>query len=260
MNQQDMAEANTLELKTYFQELLDEESEHGDIGATGFKVVYDQLMDSQKDKLREVSGEKFDSLCESGSIISIGIPYKDPTIDYINDKQKGDPDYQLWNEYAKEYHRIYQVLNRMSVAIASRFNGIPLKSTIGGIIGEIDHVHDYFPMVISHRVVAENSGIGWRGKNQLVIHEKFSCAIRFSSVIISIPVMHGEKMESKCGDCTACEDACGFIRFREKLPDYRESCRRYILFLKSKGIEKSICGKCIKACYRSSKFRMRFSL
>ena len=76
MNQQDMAEAITLELKTYFQELLDEESEHGDIGATSFKVVHDQLMDSQKDKLREVSGEKFDSLCESGSIISIGIQYR----------------------------------------------------------------------------------------------------------------------------------------------------------------------------------------
>ncbi len=260
MNQQEIAEVNTLKLKTYFHELLNKENEQGDIGTTSFKVVYDELMDSQKEKLRDVAEAQFDSLYESGSIICIGVPYRNPVIDYINDKQNGDPDYRLWNEYAKEYDRINQVLNRMSVSIASHFNGIPLKSTIGGEIGDIDHVHEYFPMVISHRVVAENSGIGWRGKNQLIIHEKFSCAIRFTSIIVHVPLIHGEKMESKCGDCKACEDACGYIRHREVLPDYRENCRKYILFLKSKGIEKDICGKCIKACYRSSIFQKSFSL
>ena len=260
MNQQEIAEANTLELKKYFQEILEEEGEQGDIGATSFMVVYNELMNSQKKMLRDITRAQFDSLYESGSIICIGVPYRDPVIDYINDKQNGEPDYIRWNEYAKEYNRINQVLNRMSESIASRFKGIPLKATIGGIIGDIDHVHEYFPMVISHRVVAENSGVGWRGKNQLVIHEKFSCAIRFASVIVSMPILNGEKMESKCGECTACEDACGYIRFREKLPDYRENCRRYMLFLKTKGIEKDICGKCIKACYRSSKFRKLFSL
>ena len=260
MDQQEIVEANTLALKTYFQKLLDEENEQGDIGATSFKIVHDELMDSQKEKLREVTGEQFDSLYKSGSIISIGVPYKDPAIDYINDRQSGEPDYKLWNEYAKEYHRINQVLNRIGASIALRFNGIPLKSTIGGIIGDIDHVSEYFSMVISHRVVAEKAGIGWRGKNQLVIHEKFSCTIRFASVIVTMPIIHGDRMESKCGNCTACEDACGYIRHREKLPDYRENCRKYILFLKSKGIEKDICGKCIKACYRSSIFSNQFSL
>lgn len=260
MNQHRMAETNTLELKEYFHELLGAEKEQGDLGATSFSTVYDELMDSQKKKLREVTGKQFDSLYDSGSIICIGVPFKDPAIDYINDKKNGDPDYKLWNEYAKEYHRINQVLNRMAVSIASRFNGIPLKSTIGGIIGDIEHVHDYFPMVISHRVVAENAGLGWKGKNQLVVHEKFSCAVRFASIIVSVPLLHGERMKSKCGDCKACEDACGYIKHREKLPDYRENCRRYILFLISKGIEKDICGRCIKACYRSSIFKDRFAL
>ncbi|MBE0526667.1 MAG: hypothetical protein IH631_06965, partial [Candidatus Thorarchaeota archaeon] len=107
---------------------------------------------------------------------------------------------------------------------------------------------------------AENSGIGWRGKNQLIIHEKFSCAIRFASIITAMPLEHGEKKELMCCDCTACEDACGFIKHRDILPDYRENCHRYIQFLKSKGIEKDICGKCIKACYRSSIFKDHFSL
>ncbi|MHA1948797.1 MAG: hypothetical protein ACXAAO_09605 [Candidatus Thorarchaeota archaeon] len=260
MNQQSEAESNTQELTRYFQELLTEENEKGDIGFTSFRSVFDVLLDVQKDKLRETAGELFESLYKIGSIICIGVAYKDPTIDWIDERENGVPNYELWNEYAKEYNRINQVLNRMARSMASRFQGIPLKATIGGEIGYINHVRDYFPMVISHRAIAETTGIGWRGNNQLVIHEKFSCAIRFSSVLVNLPLIHGERMESKCGECIACEDVCGFIRHRDKLPDYRENCRKYILFLKSKGIEKDICGKCIKACYRQSRFSDQFSL
>ncbi len=259
MNQKE-AKENTLELHRVFRELLDGENERGDIGATSFKAVYDEMMEVQKDRLREVVQEQFDVLYKSGSIICIGVAYRDPIIDYIDNKQNGDVDYPLWNEYAKEYDRINQVLNRMAPAIASQFDGIPIKATIGGMLREVEHVWEYWPLVVSHRVVAENSGIGWRGKNQLIIHEKFSCAIRFASIITTMPLQHGERIESMCEDCTACEDACGFIRHRNILPDYRENCHRYIQFLKSKGIEKDICGKCIKACYRSSKFKDKFSL
>ncbi|MFW9844322.1 MAG: hypothetical protein ACFFEV_07090 [Candidatus Thorarchaeota archaeon] len=254
------AKENALELLSVFQVLLRDENEQGDLGVASFKVVYDELMDVQKEKLREIVGEQFDALYESGSIICIGIAYRDPFIDYIDNNQTGEIDYPLWNEYAREYDRINQVLNRIAPAIASHFNGIALKATIGGMKGEVEHVWEYWPLVISHRVVAENSGVGWRGKNQLIIHKRFSCAIRFASVITSLPLQHGERMESQCGDCTACEDACGFIRHRNILSDYRENCHRYIQFLKSKGIEKDICGKCIKACYRDSKMRNQFEL
>jgi epoxyqueuosine reductase len=115
-------------------------------------------------------------------------------------------------------------------------------------------------MVISHRVVAENAGIGWRGKNQLIVNERYSCAIRLASVILSLPLVHDSKMDSRCGSCMACEDICSFIRNREVLPDYRENCRRYILFLRSRGITRDVCGKCIKACYRRSQFSGRFNL
>ena len=260
MNHRNDAKENTLELRRVFQELLDDEKERGDIGVTSFKVVFDELMEVQKQKLREITKEQFESLYESGFIICIGVAYRDPIIDHIENKVTSEVDYPLWNEYAREYDRINQILNRMAPAIASQFDGIPLKATIGGMIGEVEHVWEYWPLVVSHRVVAENSGIGWRGKNQLIIHEKFSCAIRFASIITAMTLQQGKRMESMCGDCTACEDACGFIRHRDILPDYRENCRKYILFLKSKGIEKDICGKCIKACYRQSKFQKQFTL
>lgn len=255
-----MKEEKSEEIKKYFHQLLKSTREEGDIGFAKFRHVYDELMPVQQGKLETITGKQFDTLYDEGSVISIGITYRDPVMGYINSENEGETDYQLWNEYALEYHRLNQILNRMSKDIATKFDGIPLTATIGGVDDNISHVKDYFGMVISHRVVAETAGIGWRGKNQLTIHDKYSCAIRFASIIVPFSLNWGEKNESRCGDCTACEDVCSFIKNRDRLPDYRENCRRYILFLKSKGIEKDICGKCIKACYQSSIFQDTFTL
>jgi epoxyqueuosine reductase QueG len=217
-------------------------------------------MPIQQDKLRSITGKQFEDIIEMGSMICIGVAYRDPVMDYIDSEENGVVDYALWNQYALEYHRLNQILNLAARNIAERFDGIPLKATIGGEIGNIEHVEDYFGLVVSHRVVAENAGLGWRGKNQLMIHDKYSCAIRFASIIVPYTLDWGKAVESKCGGCTACEEVCSFIRHRDKLPDYRENCRRYILFLKSNGIEKDICGKCIRACYQSSRFREEFTL
>ncbi|MFW9788233.1 MAG: hypothetical protein ACFFE2_08615 [Candidatus Thorarchaeota archaeon] len=247
-------------IKDYYFQLLNSSGEEGDIGFTRFRTVYEELMPIQQEKLQEIAGRRFESLMKEGSMISICVSYRNPVMSYINSELKGRVDYDLWNKYALEYDRINQLLNQLSQDIATKFDGIPLTATIGGIINKINHVEDYFGMVISHRVVAENSGIGWRGKNQLVIHDRFSCAIRFATVIAPFLLDCGEKQESKCGTCSACEDVCTFIKNREKLPDYRENCRKYIIHLQSKGIVKDICGKCVKACYQSSTFKDVFSL
>ena len=260
MKNQKVTAKRSEEITEFFRQLLKSSGEEGDLGFTSFKTVFDELMSVQQEKLKSITGKLFESLLDNGSMVSIGITYRDPVMEYIDSEERGEIDYQLWNEYALEYNRLNQILNQMSKEIAGRFDGIPLTATIGGVDDKIGHVKDYFGMVVSHRVVAENAGIGWRGKNQLTIHDKYSCAIRFASIIVPFPLKWGKKTKSKCGECTACEDVCGFIKNRELLPDYRENCRRYILFLKSKGIEKDICGKCIKACYKSSIYQDVFSL
>ncbi|NHI87881.1 MAG: hypothetical protein EAX87_00075 [Candidatus Thorarchaeota archaeon] len=250
----------TKEIKAFFNQLLVSQGEEGDIGFTSFRSVFNELMPIQQQRLQTTVGSQLDILLNEGSMISIGIAYRDPIMECIDSKINKQPDYELWNKYAQEYDRLNQLLNQTSKDIAEEFNGIPLAATIGGMASKVSHVKDYFGMVISHRVVAENSGVGWRGKNQLMIHEKYSCAIRFASIIVPYPLKWGEKSESKCGNCRACEEVCSFIKNRDILPDYRENCRKYIGFLGSKGIEKDVCGKCIKACYKSSTFREVFSL
>jgi epoxyqueuosine reductase QueG len=261
LNSDDDIQSHTQAIIEFFNVQLNTEGERGDIGFAKFDSVYDNLMPVQQGKLRSITSDRFEDYYNTGSMVSIGVSYTDPIIDYINADENDEIKYKTWNKYALEYDRLNQILNRIAKRIAAEYEGIALTATIGGMNDvNINHVHDYFEKVVSHRVVAEQAGLGWRGKNQLLIHEKYSCAIRFASIILSKPVIHGKSIDSLCGECSACEDACSYIRYREILPDYRENCRRYILHLKRKGIEKDVCGKCIKACYRNSILKDTFVL
>jgi epoxyqueuosine reductase QueG len=251
-------EQNFQKVKSFFEEELAKIGYNGIIGATDFKKVYDNLMPIQKNKLQNICGDKFQTFMKNGSIICIGMAYPEHVIDCIDVKlSDGTVDKNAWNIYAREYPKLNRLLNTTSKNMAESFGGIPIPATVEGLIAGVKNVEEYYGMTVSHRVIAENAGLGWRGKNELIVNEKFSCALRFASVITNLPLTHGEKVKASCGECKACLEVCPFLKIKDKLENYRESCRRYIVKL---GLEYGVCGKCIKACYRQSIFSHMFKL
>jgi epoxyqueuosine reductase len=243
-------------IKTFFDRKLAEIGYYGVFGVAEFKKVYDTLMSVQKVRLENICGEQFRDLIMNGSFVCIGIAFPEYAIDSIDVRLcDGSIDRHKWNIYADEYNKINGFLDAIAGEIADSFGGIPIQATVEGI--SVKNVEEYYGMTVSHRVIAENAGLGWRGKNGLVVNEKFSCAIRFASVITDLPLIHGRKVKASCGECEACLKSCSFLKNKDKLEDYRENCRRYILKL---GLRSEVCGKCIKACYRNSIFHERFKL
>ena len=245
---------NSQRLGFFFSEKLAEIGYDGVIGVADLKKVCEELMPIQRRKLEKLCSDHFHGLHRNGSIICIGIAYPRHAIDCIDIKlSNGTVDKRAWNVYASEYHRLNSFLNTISTDISDHFDGVAIPATVEGIA--VNNVEDYYEMTVSHRVIAENAGLGWRGKNELVINEKFSCALRFASVITSLPLVHAKKAEVSCGNCKACLEVCSFLRNKDRLKNYRESCRRYIVQL---GLKGEVCGRCIKACYRRSMFSSRF--
>lgn len=247
---------NFQRVKNIFDQELTTIGYDGIVGVAEFKKVYDELMPVQRSKLADVCSGKLQDLLRSGSFICIGIAYPERAIDCIDIRlENGSVDRDAWNIYAREYHKLNRFLNDISKSIADLFVGTPIPATVEGII--VKNVEEYYEMTVSHRIIAENAGLGWRGKNELVVNEKFSCALRFASVTTSLPLTHARKVEASCRNCEACLEVCSFLRNKDKLKNYRESCRRYIVQL---GLEGEVCGKCIKACYRHSILSNRFRL
>ncbi len=249
---------NSAEVERFIQDYLSSTSYEGISGATPFQPVYKEALAVQQAYLRSILKDRLGSFIKNGSLISIGIAYHKSTIDCINQRVNNRIDYNTWNLYAGEYEVLNSILNEIAEKVAQEIDGIAIPATTSIPTYAVNHVSDYYPTTLSHRLVALKSGLGWRGKNSLIIHPKFSCAVRFTSVLTELPLVPGEEIDSMCGDCTACEEVCTFIKFRKSLPDYRENCRRYLSHLGRQGITAAVCGKCIQACFRHGLLKDNF--
>ena len=63
---------------------------------------------------------------------------------------------------------------------------------------------------LPHKTIARLAGIGYIGKNNLLINEKFGCAFSMCTVLTDAPVVTEEYqlVPSKCGDCDICKQVC----------------------------------------------------
>ncbi|HLS35923.1 MAG TPA: tRNA epoxyqueuosine(34) reductase QueG [Bacillota bacterium] len=61
---------------------------------------------------------------------------------------------------------------------------------------------------LSDRAVAERAGVGFSGKNTLLITEEYGSFVYLGEMITNIPFVPDERIEDGCGDCTRCLDAC----------------------------------------------------
>ncbi|MCQ4087321.1 tRNA epoxyqueuosine(34) reductase QueG [Saccharibacillus sp. JS10] len=62
--------------------------------------------------------------------------------------------------------------------------------------------------VLSDRAVAHRAGIGFQGKNCMIISPKYGSWIYLGELITNIPFSADEEVQDDCGECTRCIDAC----------------------------------------------------
>jgi len=63
---------------------------------------------------------------------------------------------------------------------------------------------------LPHKTVALNAGLGFIGKNNLLVTKQYGCALLFGKVLTTAPfeTITKSPIEPQCGDCNACVDAC----------------------------------------------------
>ena len=61
---------------------------------------------------------------------------------------------------------------------------------------------------VMERAWAAQSGLGWIGKNGLLIHRRLGSFLFISELITNLDVDAGFEVPNRCGNCTRCIDAC----------------------------------------------------
>ena len=84
------------------------------------------------------------------------------------------------------------------------YNAIPLPSSQYRFKDFSDTLRAVFP----HKTAAYLGGMGWIGKNCLLITKDCGPALRLVTVLTDAPLKTRSPMESLCGNCSRCVDAC----------------------------------------------------
>lgn len=109
---------------------------------------------------------------------------------------------------------------------------------------------------ISHKLVAHLAGLGWIGKNCLLISPDYGPRIRYATVLTDAPLKPGEPVDNRCGDCRDCVDICPVqaftgVPFNPQEPRSvrfkAHSCKNYT-DNRQKILGEGICGLCVYAC------------
>jgi epoxyqueuosine reductase QueG len=165
------------------------------------------------------------------------------------------------------YAAVYQTANRLLDDIAFKtarhlqqkgFLSLPIPAS------QVLDKNKWFG-AISHKAVGIAAGLGWQGKNLLLITPSCGSRVRLVSVLTTADLVADQQLKNRCGKCNACRDACPveaikgvntvnhYASRNEAL--YFDRCLEKLTgeFAGLSGIEAPICGICIKVCPFGSK-------
>ncbi|HAR95708.1 MAG TPA: hypothetical protein DCR97_07070 [Deltaproteobacteria bacterium] len=104
---------------------------------------------------------------------------------------------------------------------------------------------------ISHKHVGVIAGIGWIGRNNLLVHPKYGSQMRYNTVFTDMPLAPTPpNPQGGCGTCRSCMTACpaGAITERPEEFDHKGCFEMLKQFRNQRNVGQYICGLCVKAC------------
>lgn len=116
--------------------------------------------------------------------------------------------------------------------------------------------------LVSHKTAATCSGLGWVGKNGLVINSRYGSKLSWATVLTDAPFEHDSPVvESECGACDLCVRHCPSGALKGHLWSIGDPLKEIVAYEKCRSLkkerhffdEKPNCGLCVTICPYSRK-------
>jgi epoxyqueuosine reductase QueG len=103
---------------------------------------------------------------------------------------------------------------------------------------------------LSHKHIGVLSGVGWIGRNNLLIHPMYGAHVRYNTILTDMPLEAQGPLNIGCGECRACIDRCpaGAVKDEQSSFDHQGCYNMLTQFKNKRNLGHHICGICIEAC------------
>lgn len=193
----------------------------------------DELQENLHPEIRELSGNL-------NTAVSIGIPLSPSVLESITDRPN--------MIYRAHYQQVNHILNDIAFEISSEIERMQKSS----IPIPASQILDWKRLRahLSHREIAYKAGLGWWGRNNLLVNEKYGSAVRLVTVLTDLDLEPDRPLERDCEDCYACLDACPVNAIAEDREDFnlRACYDKVSEFSKYNNFGHLICGLCLQRC------------
>ncbi len=166
-------------------------------------------------------------------------------LNYFNDSEtEGIAPYISDYAYGRDYHKtIKGMLKKLSSFLAEK--GVKSRAFT-----------DSAPVL--EKYFAQKAGIGWLGKNGLIINKKLGSMFFLGELLVDIDLGNSQEVENHCGKCTKCIESCPTNAIVEERVIDSNRCISYLTIEQKdiipKDIKKKIpnlifgCDICQKVC------------
>lgn len=152
----------------------------------------------------------------------------------------------------KLYFHHYRALNQMLDQLALRIVGFIEEKGFHALPIPASQIIDWEKQLgaASHKEVAYLAGLGWIGKNNLLVSKNFGGQIRLVTIFTDMPLKIDKPVKDNCLKCGICIEACPAKAIKSDKNDFEHiKCFEKLKeFRKAGYTDQFICGICQKVC------------
>lgn len=103
---------------------------------------------------------------------------------------------------------------------------------------------------LSHKRIGFLAGLGWIGRNNLLVNKEFGSHFRLATVLTDMPLKKDKPLNDSCGNCRRCLAVCPAKAIKEDPAhfDHLRCFEKLKEFQKRHLVDQYICGVCLLAC------------
>ncbi len=194
---------------------------------------------AETEKLKKyIHKELLDVSAKLPYAISIGVRLQKSVLDTLINRPN-----MIYKTHYRQINTMLDYITQLTAGFIQRegYDALPISASYI-IDWEKQNAH------ISHRHAALEAGVGYWGKNNLLVHPEFGAGIRLATILTDMPLKTDSPSRDKCDDCDACMVACPAEAIDDNGFDFDKCFEQVKKFARDNYYNAHICGLCVRAC------------